>query len=171
MTDEDEKLAKKITVRKMTPADLPQVGVLAGRLVRMHHTYDPQRFLRPIDPERGYQRWFATQLDSDDVILLVAHSEALGGVVGYVYAAMEPKSYNELLDACTKLHDILVDERAQRRGVGEALLLEMFRIAKEKGAPRVVLLTASQNTGAQALFKKMGFRTTMLEMTRELPDG
>lgn len=159
---------EKTYVRKMTTGDLAEVGKLAGRLVRMHHAYDSRRFLRPVDPERGYQRWFATQLEQDDVILLVAHNEALGGVVGYVYAAMEPKNYNELLDACTKLHDILVDERARRRGVGQALLHETFRIAREKGAPRVVLLTASQNEGAQALFRKMGFRTTMLEMTREL---
>jgi RimJ/RimL family protein N-acetyltransferase len=35
------------------------------------------------------------------------------------------------------------------------------------GAPRVVLLTAWQNDGAQALFEKAGFRRTMVEMTRE----
>lgn len=150
----------------MATADLPEVGVLAGRLVRMHHAYDPNRFLRPVDPERGYARWFATQLESDEVILLVAEDEQ--GIVGYVYARMEPRSYNELLDACVKLHDIYVDERARRSGVGEALLRETFRRATEKGAPRIVLLTATQNEQAQRLFKRAGFRTTMLEMTKEL---
>jgi len=158
-----------VKVRRMTAADLPEVGALAGRLVRLHYAFDPKRFLKPNDPERGYQRWFATQLDSDDVVLLVAQDAELG-VVGYVYAAMEERNYNDLLDACTKLHDILVDERVRRRGVGEALLRETFRIAKEKGAPRVVLLTAAQNEEAQRLFKKVGFRTTMLEMTHELDE-
>jgi len=152
----------------MTLADLPAVGVLAGRLVRAHHDYDPQRFMKPVDPERGYARWFATQLEENDTILLVAEDDE--GIVGYVYARMEPRSYNDLLDACTKLHDIYVDERVRRRGVGEALLRETFRRAKEKGAPRVVLLTASQNEGAHRLFRRVGFRTTMLEMTCEL-DG
>ena len=150
----------------MTAADLPQVGMLAGKLVRMHHAFDPQRFLRPVDPERGYARWFATQLDAPDVILLVAEDDQ--GVAGYVYARMEPRSYNELLDACAKLHDIYVDERARGRGVGEALCRETFARAAEKGAPRVVLLTAAQNEQAQRLFKRVGFRTTMLEMTCEL---
>lgn len=152
----------------MTHADLAAVAILAGRLVRMHHAYDPQRFMRPVDPERGYARWFASQLDSDDTILLVAAEDE--SIAGYVYARMEPRNYNELLDACTKLHDIYVDERVRQRGIGEALLREVFRRAKEKGAPRVVLLTASQNEGAHRLFKRVGFRTTMLEMTREL-DG
>jgi ribosomal protein S18 acetylase RimI-like enzyme len=155
-----------VIVRKMTASDLPEVGVLAGRLVRMHHDWDRLRFLTPVDPERGYQRWFGTQLDNEETILLVAESD--GRIVGYAYARMEPRSYNELLDACTKLHDILVDETAQRRGVGEAILREVFRLAAEKGAPRVVLLTASQNEPAQRLFRRMGFRATMIEMTKEL---
>jgi len=152
----------------MTQADLPAVGILAGRLVRMHYAFDAQRFLLPVDPERGYARWFATQLDKAESIFLVA---TLGGaVVGYVFAQMEGRSYNELLDACTKLHDIYVDEGARRRGIGEALLRETFRRAREKGAPRVVLLTAAQNESAHRLFRRCGFRTTMLEMTRELDD-
>jgi ribosomal protein S18 acetylase RimI-like enzyme len=158
----------------MAPEDLPLVGILAGRLVRMHHAFDPKRFMRPIDPERGYARWLSTQLDDDDVILLVADDGESGGapVVGYAYARMEPRNYNELLDACAKLHDIFVDERARRRGVGELLLAEVRRVASAKGAPRIVLLTAAQNESAQRLFARSGFRTTMLEMTCELePDS
>jgi ribosomal protein S18 acetylase RimI-like enzyme len=149
----------------MTVQDLDEVGVLAGRLMRMHYAYDPDRFLQPIDPERGYVRWLRTQLDRDDVLLLVACQDR---VVGYVYARMEPKSYDELRGACAKLHDIYVDEDVRRQGVGEALLDAVFRLTAERGAPRVVLLTAAQNEAAQRLFKRAGFRTTMLEMTREL---
>ena len=152
----------------MGKADLPAVGVLAGKLVRMHHDWDRLRFLTPVDPEKGYQRWFGTQLEKEDTILLVAEDSE--GVVGYVYARMEARSYNELLDACAKLHDILVADRARGRGIGEALVKETFARARAKGAPRVVLLTASQNEGARRLFERCGFRTTMLEMTAEL-DG
>lgn len=153
-------------VRSMKLEDLPEVGVLAGQLVRMHYDFDPERFLKPENPEKGYQRWFATQLERDDTLLLVAADAE--GVCGYVYARMEPRDYNDLLDACTKLHDILVSSRARGRGIGEALIHETFKRAKEKGAPRVVLLTAAQNESAQRLFKRCGFRTTMLEMTAEL---
>ena len=36
-----------------------------------------------------------------------------------------------------------------------------------KGAPRVVITAAAGNTAAQALFGRLGFRRTMVEMTRE----
>ena len=150
----------------MQHADLPEVGILAGKLVRMHYDFDPLRFMEPKNPEQGYQRWFGTQLDKDDVILLVAADDQ--GILGYVYAAVEGRNYNDLLEACLKLHDILVAERGRRRAIGEALLEETFKRGAAKGAPRVVLLTASQNEDAQRLFKRCGFRTTMLEMTAEL---
>jgi ribosomal protein S18 acetylase RimI-like enzyme len=155
----------------MVAADLEAVGGLAGQLLRMHHAFDPDRFLRPVDPERGYSRWFGTQLDEKDVFLLVAEDTSRSAIVGYAYARMEPKSYNELLDACTKLHDIFVDTAARRSGVGEALLREVVRLSTAQGAPRIVLLTATQNEAAQRLFKRFGFRTTMLEMTRENSGG
>lgn len=152
-------------VRAMTRSDLESAGKLAGRLVRMHHSFDPQRFLDLANPEAGYTRYFASELQSDDVVLLVATNGS--DVVGYAYARMEPRSYNELRDACGALHDVLVDDSARGKGVGEALVREACRRLEAKGAPRVVLLTAVQNESAQRLFKKLGFRTTMLEMTRE----
>jgi ribosomal protein S18 acetylase RimI-like enzyme len=39
---------------------------------------------------------------------------------------------------------------------------------RERGAPRVMLWTAQQNDGAQRLFDRLGFRRTMVEMTREI---
>lgn len=153
-------------VRTMEHGDLDAVAKLAGRLVRMHHDFDPKRFLHLANPERGYARYFASELASEDVVLLVA--EADGQVIGYLYGRMEPRSYNELLDACGKVHDIFVDDLARRKGTGEALLREGMKRLKERGAPRVVLLTAVQNEAAQRLFARVGFRTTMLEMTSEL---
>lgn len=165
------------TVRPMTAGDLPAAARLAGKLVRMHYELDPLRFLHLPNPEAGYARYFAGELKSDRVILLVAErtpertppaeDAQPGEIVGYAYGRLEPRSYNELLDAAGKLHDVLVDESARGHGVGEALVTEMVRRLTERGAPRVVLLTAVQNEAAQHLFKKLGFRTTMLEMTRE----
>lgn len=159
-------MSTKALVRSMTEDDLEEVAALAGKLVRQHMAFDPQRFLQLVNPEAGYARYFASELASEDVILIVAELEER--VVGYAYARLEPRSYNELLDACGKLHDIYVDERARGAGVGESLLREVFARLAARKAPRVVLLTAVQNEAAQRLFAKVGFRTTMLELTREL---
>lgn len=153
-------------VRALEERDLPVVGVLAGRLVRMHHALDPKRYLKPGDPENGYQRWFAKERVNPDVVLVVAEEEAQ--IVGYAYARLEPISYYELLDAHAALHDIYVDEKARTKGIGEALVTAVKDAMRAKGAPRLVLHTAVQNDKAQRLFGKTGFRTTMLEMTCEL---
>ena len=155
------------TVRAMTKVDLPAASQLAGKLVRMHHDLDPRRFLHLASPEAGYARYLAGELESDAVVLLVAERGSDGAIVGYAYGRLEPRSYNELLDACGKLHDVYVDESARGNRLGEELVGEMVRRLTAKGAPRVLLLTAIQNEAAQHLFKKLGFRTTMLEMTRE----
>lgn len=157
----------------MTKADLPAAGRLAGKLVRMHYELDPKRYLYLANPEVGYARYFSGELESEDVVLLVAQDKTKdaaedGAIVGYAYARLEERSYNELLDACGKLHDVLVDESARGNGIGEALVREVLRRMKEKGAPRVLLLTAVQNEAAHKLFGKLGFRTTMLEMTAEI---
>ena len=162
------------TVRAMTAADLPAAARLAGKLVRMHYELDRLRFLHLPNPEPGYARYFAGELKSDRVVLLVAErtsgappKEPGDAIVGYAYGRLESRSYNDLLDACGKLHDVLVDESARGHGLGEQLVTEVLRRLTAQGAPRVVLLTAVQNEAAQHLFKKLGFRTPMLEMTRE----
>jgi ribosomal protein S18 acetylase RimI-like enzyme len=155
------------TVRAMTKTDLPGASTLAGRLVRMHHDLDPRRYLHLPSPEAGYARYFAGELESDAVVLLVAERASDGAIVGYAYGRLEPRSYNELLDTCGKLHDVYVEESARGKRLGEQLVTEAVRMLTAKGAPRVLLLTAVQNAAAQRLFEKLGFRTTMLEMTRE----
>ena len=40
---------------------------------------------------------------------------------------------------------------------------------RERNAPRVILWTAAPNETAQSLFRRLGFRETMMEMTLELP--
>ena len=163
-------------VREMTAADVPAVGRMAGKLVRMHHALDPQRFIELHNPEEGYGRYLGGELSNSRVVLLVVeraperapqtHDER-ENVVGYAYARLEPRNYNDLLDAHGKLHDVYVEERARGNKLGEALVREVVRRLTEKGAPRIVLSTAVQNEHAQRLFKSLGFRTTMLEMTRE----
>jgi len=88
-------------------------------------------------------------------------------VVGYAYGVFEGRDWNALLDPHGALHDVFVDPSARKRGVAEMLVLEVCRRLARLGAPRVMLHTAVQNAPAQALFAKLGFRTTMLEMARE----
>ena len=159
--------ATTFIVRRATEADAPALGRLGGMLLRAHHAFDPQRFIAPgTDPESGYQWFLQTQLKEESAVVFVAEQE--GVVIGYVFAALEPISWKELRDACGFIHDVAVDEAGRRSGVSTALMTAALDWLRSRGAPRVVLGTAERNAAAQRLFDKLGFRRTMIEMTREL---
>lgn len=171
--------SENIRVRAAEVDDLPALGAMAATLVRQHHDYDDKRFVLPRDVERGYREWFARELTNEAAVLLVAEltGDALTGdaptgeptnIVGYLYGRMEGRDWNMLLDRHAALHDILVSPAARGHGAGEALLRHFQEVARTRGLPRIVLHSASQNTGAHRLFAKVGFRPTMLEMTCEL---
>lgn len=154
-----------VSVRACKRADLPMVAALAGKLVRMHHAFDAARFFLPERVEEGYTWWFGQELDRSEVVLLVATRETT--IVGYVYARLEERDWNQLLDACGAVHDIWVEPEARQSGVATQLATAAIAALTAKGAPRVVLHTAAPNTAAQKLFERLGFRRTMIEMTRE----
>ena len=152
-------------IRPATPEDLPRVAELAAQLVRQHHAFDPLRFFLPDRVQEGYAWWFGQELPRDEVVLLVAERD--GAIVGYVYARMEERDWNALLDRCGAIHDILVDTSCRRAGLATALARAAIEALERKGAPRVVLHTAAANDGAHRFFETLGFRRTMIEMTRE----
>jgi ribosomal protein S18 acetylase RimI-like enzyme len=102
------------------------------------------------------------------VAVLVAERD--GEVIGYAYAAIEPRDWMSLRDTAGILHDIIVDAERRRTGAGRMLLDAALAFLKSRGAPRVVLETAERNEEAHRLFERAGFRRTMIEMTRELDD-
>ena len=154
-------------IRRASEADLPALGKLGASLLLLHHAFDPDRFMAPpADPGAGYAWFLGTQLQEADVAVFVA--ERGGRVIGYVYAALEPQSWKELRDEAGFIHDVVVSEEARRLGIASTLIDKACEWLRSIGAPRVVLWTAEKNEGAQQLFTRVGFRRTMIEMTREL---
>ena len=119
--------------------------------------------------EEGYAWFLGTQLQDDDVAVFVA--ERGGEVLGYVYAGIEPRSWKELREEAGFIHDVVVDERGRRKGVAGALIQRANEWFRTRGMPRVLLWTADQNSAAQQLFTRLGFRRTLVEMTLELSPG
>jgi ribosomal protein S18 acetylase RimI-like enzyme len=154
-------------VRRATRADLPALGRLGADLLRVHFAFDPRRFVMPSgNPEAGYAHFLGTQLDADDAVVFVA--ERAGATIGYVYAGIEPFSWKELRNAAGFVHDIVVDAAERRTGVARALMDAAVAWVKAQGVASVMLWTAAPNEGAQHLFEGLGFRRTMIEMTRDV---
>jgi ribosomal protein S18 acetylase RimI-like enzyme len=158
-----------IAVRAAREEDLEAAARLAAALVRQHHAYDPLRFMSIEPLEQGYERFLRSQLDRDGVVLLVAVA-IRGGVetvAGYLLGSLEERDWSDLRDACGKIHDIYVDASTRKRGVATQLIEHAVARLEALGAPRVVLMAAWRNEPARRLFERLGFRSTMLEMTRE----
>jgi len=157
----------QVTIRPAVPADLPVIGRLGALLVRIHHEFDPQRFIAATpQTEFGYASFLGTQLDEPKVIILAAELE--GGVVGYTYAGVEGRDYMALRGPAGVVYDIVVDPDHRGRGIGRKLLDATLAELASRGSERVVLSTAERNEPAQRLFASAGFRRTMIEMTKEL---
>jgi ribosomal protein S18 acetylase RimI-like enzyme len=154
-------------VRPATRADLAALGRLGAHLMRLHFDFDRRRFLAPgDDPEAGYAHFLGSQIGASDAIVLVA--ERAEAVVGYVYAGIEPFSWKELREAAGFVHDVVVDSDSRHAGVASALIEAAAAWVKAQGVSNLMLWTAAPNTGAQRLFERLGFRRTMIEMTRVL---
>ena len=159
------RMTDRFQIRPAEAGDVAEVAALAAKLVALHHDFDAARFFLPERVAEGYAWWFGQELGRPEVLLLVA---VVGGrIAGYAYGRLEARDWNQLLDASGALHDLWVEPEARGSGVAKALVDAIVTGLVAKGAPRVVLHAAEANRSAQALFASLGFRRTMVEMTRE----
>jgi ribosomal protein S18 acetylase RimI-like enzyme len=159
-----------VRIRRAEPRDVSALGRLGAALVRAHHAFDADRFLTPGPGlEEGYAHFLRTQLAEDGVAIFVA--ERAGVIIGYVYAGVEPRSWKELRDVAGFIHDVVVDPEARRSGIATRLIETAAAWLASRGVARVMLWTAEKNAEAQRLFEHLGFRRTMIEMTRESSRG
>ncbi|MHB8873454.1 MAG: GNAT family N-acetyltransferase [Myxococcaceae bacterium] len=157
-----------VTIRTATRKDGPALGRMGAALATLHHGYDPERFMLPEDIEAGYRWWLLRELKNPHAVVLVAEED--GESAGYAYGRIEERDWNALRDRCGGFHDLWVEAPLRAKGVGAALAEAMMQRLSALGAPRVVLMTAAKNEPAQRLFTRLGWRPTMIEMTREAGD-
>jgi len=154
-------------VRPAATGDVAVLGRLGALLVRMHHDFDPERFIAATSQtEQGYGSFLVTQLEEANVVILVA--EEHGEVLGYTYAGLEGRDYMALRGPAAVLYDIVVEPARRGEGIGRTLLDAVLKALSGRGASLIVLSTAERNEPAQRLFARAGFRRTMIEMARAL---
>lgn len=160
-----------VRIRLATTHDAAQIARLAAQLVRLHHSLDPERFFLVERIEDGYEWFLAKEIARKDAVVFIAEMAIDPGadakIVGYAWGRLEPRDWMALLDACGRLHEVFVDVSARRLGIGKRLIEETLQWLEAQGAPRIVLTSAWKNEGAHQFFESLGFRRTMVEMTRE----
>jgi ribosomal protein S18 acetylase RimI-like enzyme len=65
--------------------------------------------------------------------------------------------FRQLVGLRATIQDVVVDQTARGRGIGEALTLEAMRIAGEAGVERISLTSRSHREAAHRLYEKLGF--------------
>lgn len=155
------------TIRRAARGDLETLGHMGALLLRLHYEFDRDRFMSPMaGADKGYGAFLGSQLGESDALVLVAERDA--EVVGYLYAGIEPRNWKELREQAGFIHDLYVAEGHRSQGVGDALMIGAFEWMREQRMPRVLLWTAAPNEHARRVFERLGFRSTMTEMTKEL---
>ena len=88
--------------------------------------------------------------------LLVAELD--GCVVGTVDVLIAP-NLTHRAQPWALVENVVVAERARRRGAGRALMLRAIELARDAGCYKVNLISGEQRTGAHAFYRSLGFRS------------
>jgi len=134
-----------ITVRQLTPADVPSLEPLFGAYLD---------FYGVARNAAAEQKFLEARLSAADSTGFGAFAES--AMVGF---ALCHHAYNSLrLAPAWILHDLFVRPEHRRKGIAEALIEAVHSHAKVAGVSEVILSTAHDNENAQALYEKLGYK-------------
>ncbi len=101
-----------------------------------------------------FKNMFKTVLSQpESTMFLIAETE--GKAVGMTTMVFRFSTWQG--KTVVTIDDVYVRQEARHCGVAIALLNYAFSVAKDRGCPRVDLITEIDNYPAQELYKKMGF--------------
>ena len=123
-------------------------------------TEELQKAVEHLIPQLGAHKIPPTQaelnklLRSESSILLAARQSKEGDpIVGILCLTI----YRVPTGVRSIIEDVIVDERARRQGIGEALVRYAIQVAREAGAEGVSLTSNPGREAANQLYQSMGF--------------
>lgn len=96
--------------------------------------------------------------------LYVLHDEATGGRVGTAWLRLEPAAEPPY----AYLFDLRIDDAVQGRGYGRAALAALEAAARAAGGTALLLHTFGHNERARRLYESAGYRTTNVNLRKDL---
>ena len=141
------------TVRRITSLTDSQIHELALVLIDCVEGGASVSFMHPLSLDRATSFWrgVAVNVAREACALIVA--EDATGIVGTVQIILEqPENQPHRAD----IAKLLVHRRARRLGIGEAMMREAERVARDCGKSLLVLDTASGD--AERLYVRMGWQ-------------
>lgn len=130
-------------IRRATLADLPAVG-------RLLHDFNAE-FAQPAPPPETIAERLAELIGGDETIVLLGGA----GPEGLAVLRLRPSLWSRALEC--HLAELYVIPEQRRQGLGLALMECAMATARTAGADRMDLGTGADDTGARALYERLGF--------------
>ena len=116
--------------------------------------------------EKEFQRLLPDGAASKNQHFFSIQDDQTGEKVGMIWFAVR----TEALRPVAFIYDFLIYEAARRRGYGEQALISLEEKAKEFGIDKIALHVFGHNKAAIALYQKVGYEITDLQMEKKLSD-
>ena len=105
-------------------------------------------------------------VETPDNHLFEIKAEEHGPAIGYLHFAIEVKAGAR----SAFVYDLEIAPEFRRRGHATAAFRAMEPLARELGAEAIGLHVFAQNVGAQALYRRLGYRVTGMNMVKPLSE-
>lgn len=146
-----------MTIRQVSPDDLNAIVGLSEEKRMQYEPYQPQFWRKAPDSAAKQLAFLQVQLQRENVIALV-HERADGLVDGFVIATLVPAPPVYAPGGLTcAIDDYWVAGGHDWQGTGTALLDEAARLAKQRGAAQVVVVTGARDEAKRAMLGQQEF--------------
>ncbi len=155
------------TIRPATPQD---DAALAEQFQGLNVYEEPFAGDRRLDAAGGREALAACRARVAETGGHALVAELDGQVVGHIFVWFETAGVyiREELRRHAHVADLFVREAARGHGIGTAMLAEAERLARVAGVKRITIGVLVGNDGAQALYRREGYRPYAVELNKPL---
>jgi len=134
-----------LTVRQATAADLPHLAPLFDAYRQFY------RFPSDLD---GARRFLSQRFEREESVIFLAFD----GAAAVGFTQLYPSFSSASMARIFVLNDLFVSPKTRRTGAGSALLQAAADYGRSAGAVRLALSTAVDNSTAQSLYERLGWK-------------
>lgn len=155
-----------LEIRKATDLEIPEIVRINNIVQKTHAKKHPQIFKFPTQSSE-IENFFRQKNKIENNLLLVATFD--DKVVGYLWATIDHLSENPFKKSqqIMYIHQIAVDTKFQKLGVGHKLIQHIEKLAKDLNLQRLELDSWIFNEKAHGFFKKCGFESYRIIMFKK----
>jgi ribosomal protein S18 acetylase RimI-like enzyme len=156
-------------IRGAQAADADAATAMWQEMAALHAEFDAEYWHWVPDAPERWREWFLEMVADEEVVCLVAQSEA-EGPVGYLLAKITDRPSVMVERKCGSVFDLLVLPEHRNRGVGSQLMHEAASRLRAKGAEVLSLSVAAGNLPAARFYERLGMRVVQHSMFMRLSD-